>query len=450
MKHKFMTFVFFFRHLWSKFLVMQNLSERKKFSGVEWLFYATENLEENFKGEHKRLIKRSKIVMLIFCFILILGVIASSLTPPLEEQLKREDYGGKAKRVELNVKVNYSDYCLNQNVGLVVLPQELTVAEEEKRISQSIDFLRGVILGKNKGFSQIVENLNLILYDDENGVSISWESSMPQYINAQGEVQFLTLTKRERVVLTAHLTIGKSERRHSFVVFLTPLSGADFTRDINRHLEAATSVLNRNKEGEQLILPSEDEAGVMFEWSLRNQRPPLFLIPVCFFVLAFLYFSCHDSLIKESQKRKAAIEEEIPNLALQLILLLNAGLVVPAAFQEILAQNKENKNLLYAILEKLSSQSNQSNESFIKLFYSFAQKSGNRNLIRLLTLVSDHETKGSALAEKLQRERDILWESRLQGAKAKAKEAETKLCFPLMLLLLVLVTISIAPALLEL
>jgi hypothetical protein len=67
-----------------------------------------------------------------------------------------------------------------------------------------------------------------------------------------------------------------------------------------------------------------------------------------------------------------------------------------------------------------------------------------------MTLVADHEIKGSALAEKLQRERDTLWESRLQRAKAKAKEVETKLCLPLMLLLLVLVTISISPALLEL
>jgi len=86
----------------------------------------------------------------------------------------------------------------------------------------------------------------------------------------------------------------------------------------------------------------------------------------------------------------------------------------------------------------------------VRGFYGFSQRSGNRNLIRFTTLISDHEMMGNELSAKLQKERDILWESRLQLAKAKAKQAETKLCLPLMLLLLVLVVISVAPALLEL
>ena len=82
--------------------------------------------------------------------------------------------------------------------------------------------------------------------------------------------------------------------------------------------------------------------------------------------------------------------------------------------------------------------------------YVYARQSGIRDLIRFASLALDCSGMGSELAEKLDRERQQLWNGRLNQAKARAREAETKLCLPLMILLLVLVVIAVAPALLEL
>ena len=64
-------------------------------------------------------------------------------------------------------------------------------------------------------------------------------------------------------------------------------------------------------------------------------------------------------------------------------------------------------------------------------------------------MISDNWNKGTALAEKLESENEILWNSRKKIAEEKGKLAETKLTFPLMILLIVLIMIVIAPALME-
>lgn len=435
----------------SRFLCKQYTVQRKKFSNDEWLFYATKSIDEHLKISRDRFEKTSKAILLITAILFFTCIVLSVFSESLEKQLVREPYGGKIKSVDLNVAATYETTVVNQKVELQVLPQALAPEEEEARMDRCIIFLTKNILGENRGFMSITEDLHLIDYDVENDVFVAWESDKPQYVNNQGAVNFLTLKGKERVTLLAHLNMGASKKQHTFTVYLDPLSKEDFTKNIKWKLAELVSALGKDVKGESLRLPLKNEEGLLLRWSDgKSASVPLFLIPLCFGVIGFLYFCSDDFLKKTAKNRRAAIEEELPNLALQLILLLNAGLVVHAAFKEILFQNKQNEHPLYEILEKLSFQCSQSNESFVKSFYSFSQRSGNRNLIRFMTLVSDHEIRGSELAEKLQRERELLWETRLQRAKGKAKEAETKLCLPLMLLLLVLVVISVAPALLEL
>lgn len=421
-----------------------------KFTKDEWLFYATKSIDEHLEISKQRFIKISKVILIVTGVFFLIGLVSSFVVEPLEKQLEREAYGGEIKKIDLNVAAMYEKEIFYQKVEVAVLPKTLTLAEEENRINKCIVLLSKEILGKNMRFTQITEDLNIVEYDKENGVDVAWESSMPQYVDAQGKVNFLAFDRKEHITMVATLKIGCSEKQHSFTMILDPFAKKDFSENIKRSVTLSVDNLNKESSGQSLRLPEKNEEGLIFSWTIAKRSAPFFLIPLCALLVVFLYFSQTDSVKKIAKQRKAAIEEELPNLALQLILLLNAGLVVHAAFQEILVQNKDSIHPLYEILEKLSFQCNQSNESLVKVFYSFSQRSGNRNLIRFMTLVSDHEIRGSELSQKLQREKDILWENRLQRAKGKAKQAETKLCLPLMMLLLVLVVISVAPALLEL
>ena len=147
--------------------------------------------------------------------------------------------------------------------------------------------------------------------------------------------------------------------------------------------------------------------------------------------------------------RRSEFENEIANMTLQLIMYLNAGLVVTGAFDELISRNSGSLNPLYTELGKLKASCSAANLSFPSELFLFAQRTGNRDFIRLCMLILEHSGHGSELCDKLERERSQLWRSRLNNARARAKEAETKLCFPLMILLMVLVIISIAPAFMQ-
>lgn len=136
-------------------------------------------------------------------------------------------------------------------------------------------------------------------------------------------------------------------------------------------------------------------------------------------------------------------------MSLQMILLLNAGLTVDGSFQKLVEENRDRDHPLYRALASLEAESRATNLPFVNALYVYARQSGIRDLIRFSSLALDCSGRGAELAEKLDRERQQLWNVRLNQAKAKAKEAETKLCLPLMILLLVLVVIAIAPALME-
>jgi len=152
---------------------------------------------------------------------------------------------------------------------------------------------------------------------------------------------------------------------------------------------------------------------------------------------------------RELQKRRAALAAEFPNMILQLSLLLNAGLILDAAFDEIMDSRRDDGNILYRLLGEIMENSRRTNGSFVAGLYQLAGRSRDRDLIRFATLAAEHRGRGSELSERLEREKDHLWAGRLASARASAREAETKLCFPLMLLLISVVIISIAPALME-
>jgi tight adherence protein C len=152
---------------------------------------------------------------------------------------------------------------------------------------------------------------------------------------------------------------------------------------------------------------------------------------------------------KKRQKRREAIDAAFPDLVMQLILLLNAGMVSSAAFRKVCEMNSGSTDPLFSGLVSIQRRCDESNLSFIKELYAFAKESGSRDLLRFASLAAESAGRGSELAGKLDRERQHLWSSRLSLAKARAAEAGTRLSLPLMMLMISLVIISVAPALMQ-
>ncbi len=217
---------------------------------------------------------------------------------------------------------------------------------------------------------------------------------------------------------------------------------------LQKFAERVVKDLNKNSEGESLILPEEKD-GVRIKWVLQKENSPYWIFALCTFICLFIYFSRYDSIKKKEEAKKESFENEIPKMIFSFILLLNAGLVTENAFSELLRQNENNDNPLYQLMNKLKLQSENENVSFVNLLYSYAINNPNRDFLRFAGIIYENSGRGSELAQKLEAESEMSYNQRLLTAKARVSRADTKLCFPLVLLLLSLVIICIAPAMIS-
>jgi len=206
--------------------------------------------------------------------------------------------------------------------------------------------------------------------------------------------------------------------------------------------------LSEDNTGKSLVLPKEKD-GVQISWNAPTDEIPYYLLVICVVLCILIYVTRFDKLKHEDERLKAEFANELPNMIMQYILMLNAGLISESAFEELIYQNKGSNNFLYYSFNVLLENAHSTNTSFVSEMYSFACRLGNKEFLRFATLCIEHSHRGSELASKLEAERENSWSSKVTKAKAKAKEAETKLCFPLMLLLISLVIICITPAVIE-
>ena len=78
----------------------------------------------------------------------------------------------------------------------------------------------------------------------------------------------------------------------------------------------------------------------------------------------------------------------------------------------------------------------------------FAVKHDVKELIRIASILTENEKRGSDVIDSLSRESRYLWDERKTVARESGKMIDTKMAYPLGLLLILLIVITMAPALL--
>ncbi len=422
--------------------LMKKISGSEKAEGkirrYAWLEISGEDIEGSIRKAGLRMRKAAIALALLSAAFLALSFIFSASSVDLNEVLAREAYGRKGRDVSLNVKMSLGEDMLEREIAIRVRPKALDEIAAAALLGECEAWLAREVIN----FEETDGDIELPRRYPNGPVDIVWRSGDSRRINENGEVKLLNLTEPCYVRITALMSAGDYSKERDFVL---KIKRGDLLPSMRRALNDLGKELSFDESGASLILPAEYE-GASLEWSAAGGATSLELIPFAMLVLAALYFSRYDALEKRLKARALAIERELPSLALQLVLLLNAGLVLSAALEELLERHAEDDGALYRALRNIKLGAKGGNMSFESELYSFARRSGSRDFIRLASMILDHAGRGSELASKLEKEREILWNSRLSIAKSRAKEAETRLCFPLMLLLLVLVVIAAAPA----
>ena len=223
---------------------------------------------------------------------------------------------------------------------------------------------------------------------------------------------------------------------------------------ISYELRSAVSEINDDISTRKILLPSSLATGEKIYWSTEtktNTAPIAFMVMITCFIL----YKNRLSPIKKAHKiKRDSITRQLPEFVNRLVLLLNAGLVLSAAFERSVEESLNSDELeddyFYGKLREIHLHMKETNSPLNQEFRAFAKESGDNGLMRISNILSDNISKGVALTEKLQRESEVLWVNRKRDCEERGRLSETKLTLPLTIFLLVLIILTVSPALLEL
>nr|WP_315024266.1 hypothetical protein [uncultured Aminipila sp.] len=211
--------------------------------------------------------------------------------------------------------------------------------------------------------------------------------------------------------------------------------------------------INKSDDLKKVYLPEHIEGMDNVSWNNDKNNPMLLIAFACGVLLTGTYIKRYDQIKKLKRNCNESIEDELPDFLNKIVLLMNAGLVLSAAFEKIVKDYNYraymNKSYFYSQLTEINIKVAETNASMVEELKRLAERSKNREFMRISNVISDNIHKGTELVNILQGESSFLWFQRKKRAEEKGRIAETKLTMPLALQLLVLIIITLAPAMIE-
>jgi hypothetical protein len=209
-------------------------------------------------------------------------------------------------------------------------------------------------------------------------------------------------------------------------------------------------------DGNTIELPSELHDGTPLVWKSRKQddRTGLALIPILY--AAVLAAAVKTSLDKQSDTERTARKEimkGLPRFCNQLFLMMNAGMILSDAFARICESysryGEEEMSIFERELTQLRSLNEGTRKSTAAVISEYASMHNVKELVRIATILTENERRGSDVIESLSRESKYLWDERKIVARENGRMIDMKMSWPLAMLLILLIVITMAPALLS-
>ena len=410
--------------------------------------------EERIQRERKKLFA-SYLTVSAVCLTLCLAALTADPAEPFYGTIDRPSPGEKAYTLPLKAELRWSGKIFTEKTAVRVAAREPDAEEKERALAELEDRLPHMIRRENESLDYVNSSLDLIRRDPDTGAALRWFSADPKRVDSDGSVDPIGLKGPENVALKAELQLGEARRQVCLNVRLQPPAEEASCREslIHRMDQALTLAAGQRNE-ESLKLPSSLGDGATVRWMPEKKNRNTGAVPVLGIAACLiLYRRRYAALEKESRGRRETMRREFPDLVDQMVLLLNAGMVVSAALAEAAESAGDGSSgedsPLFSELSRIADRVRRTNASFTGELMIFAQGTGIRELIRFASIVADNVDKGSSLAEKLEREACLLRSGQRKRAEELGRLADTKLSFPLMILLLILILIAVAPVMFE-
>lgn len=166
-------------------------------------------------------------------------------------------------------------------------------------------------------------------------------------------------------------------------------------------------------------------------------------------ILLTVFFAPDRELDERIKKRSFYIQYEFPDFLNKLVLLINAGMTVPRAWEKIVS-DRHNMTPLYEELNATYIEI-KNGKPEISAYEDFARRCRVKEVTKFITLVIQNLKKGSReMVPLLRLQASECWEMRKNLARRLGEEASTKLVLPLMIMFVGILVIVVLPAVLQL
>lgn len=226
------------------------------------------------------------------------------------------------------------------------------------------------------------------------------------------------------------------------------------TEDLIRsEFRSISSGFNSDLTERLVPLPDRLDSGEKIQWNHSRTSHAVLLIAMTAAMLVLVYRSRLKPLQQLALQRSQSVTRQLPSFINELVLLLNAGLVLSRAFAVTVEQlgepDGEDTDYFRQNIRRIHQSMKHTNASLQEELQRFASESGVSELMRVSSIITDNINKGAELNRKLERESESLWLARKLHAEERGRLAETKMTLPLSIFLGVLIVITVSPALLQ-
>ncbi len=426
----------------------EKLKEKSKWD------YNHSNFDSTFQNYKIAILIKYISILLILCFLVVIFLVSKHIEPV--DSISRDNVGVDSECIPLQITADNGTYKIEKQVTFHLNEKTYSKDEDRQRIELFLIDFDTFVLNGNDSFTDVSKPLHLIKNDQRYGIHIDWNCSYPELLHEEKKSYFLDWLPGEKIELEASLKLGEIVEKRTYSILMSDQPSQELWAQTTEYqLEAIVSNVGKMEYQDSISLPSIIGNNTSLKWSTGSYEGMVSLFIFGGIALLYQYFNRYRMIELSWRKTKDQVFNDLPDLIHKLLLLLEAGFVVSAAFKRITLDYEKSRirngkhRYLYDSLLEIQKKVDESQYSFITELKNLSQQLGLRELIRFTAIISDNWNRGSGLSSKLEIERELMWLARKKKAEEKGKIAESKLVFPMMLLLIVLIMITTAPALLE-
>lgn len=397
-----------------------------------------------------------RAVALAFLILLVGDMIALALAVAEYTEAKTPitvlEKGGYDENREETLQVQEED---GQTYKLIIpVPgKAYTQNEIEKMFQNGLEQIDKYILGQNKSWDCINQQMNLITEIPDTPIQVNWTTSHPEILDWQGKIGEMIPKKGTAVLLEAELVYQDRVETYSRKIKVYPLVRSE-EEEQQQEILMAVQEENEDEYNENFALPDEVD-GKKLNWYQQESGNSLLIAGITVIMAVILVLGREQERKQEKEVRRMQMMKDYPEILSKFILLLNAGMSMRKAFAKIALDYKS---------QRVSAHGRRyAYEEFLNTYFEMEKGISERQAYERLgarceipqykafsmLLIQNLKKGNKNLMEMLERESASAFEERKRQAKILGEKAGTKLLLPMGSMLVIVFVILLVPAFLS-